>query len=66
MNKLKIKYIAIKIIVIAGISYLLCAFWWLLEILLDGGIHQDNSDTVIALIIILMLTDKFIKWIVKS
>ncbi|MEW9989206.1 hypothetical protein [Clostridium butyricum] len=63
---LKIKYWTTKIIIFSGIATLLCIFWSVLELWLDGGIHTDNSDNIIATILVLLLEEKFSGWLRKG
>ena len=61
MNNIK-QYI-IDVLIINGITLILKMFWDGLEIVLDGGIQESCSDTVIAFILVLILWKEIRKWV---
>ncbi|WP_252228004.1 hypothetical protein [Clostridium sp. ZBS3] len=66
MKRNVVKYWTVKIIIFSGIATLLLIFWQILEICLDGGIHIDNSDNVIATILVVLLENRFMGWLKRG
>ncbi|NFE59128.1 hypothetical protein FC774_11510 [Clostridium botulinum] len=66
MKRNVVKYWTVKIIIFSGIATLLLIFWQILEICLDGGIHIDNSDNVIATILVVLLENRFMGWLQRG
>lgn len=63
MTRNAVKFWVSKIVIFSGIATLLCIFWCVLELWLDGGIHTDNSDNIIATILVILLEEKFRIWL---
>ena len=60
----KIKTFIVDMLMWFGIFTLLSSLWMVLEIVLDGGVQESISDSLISIIIVTMFWWKIRNWIV--
>ena len=60
----KIKTFIVDMLMWFGIFTLLSSLWMVLEIVLDGGVQESISDSLISIIIVTMFWWQIRNWIV--